>query len=199
MIDHRASHAAAAGQAGDPADSLDFDAVAADPGELQGALRRLGGQAHQLRATTHAADHFIGRGRDDDRNTGSWLVACALELAGELATELDAIDRSMRTAASSTAAPHIRGLRTRAHQLHAAARAADHYLDQDNPADRDTGSWLVACATGLASKLAFDFDDGVSSRRSAAAGGGTAGPADHDSASIRRLAAAAPLRDAPQG
>ena len=162
---------------------------------LRGTLRRLGGQAHQLRAATRAADHFIGCGRDEDRDTGSWLIACALDLATELASELDAVGRAQRAAATDDAlATQVQSLRKRAHQLQAATRAADHFLDQDHIADRDTGSWLIACAMGLAGKLASDLDDGIAPLSTPA----VHTVIDHqDSAMLRRVAAtAAPRRGA---
>jgi len=154
-------------------------------GSLRSTLRRLGGQAHQLRAATRAADHFIGCGREEDRNTGSWLIACALDIATDLAGELDAIGRSQRAAVNDdTPAQQVQALRKRAHQLQAATRAADHFLDQDHLADRETGSWLIACAMGLAGKLASDLDDGVSPMGTPAAQ-----PVidHHDSAMLRRV------------
>ena len=62
------------------------------------------------------------------------------------------------------------GLRVRAHQLHAATRAADHFLDQDTLDGRDTGGWLIATALGLAQKLAGEIDDSTlpATRRSGA-------------------------------
>jgi hypothetical protein len=56
-------------------------------------------------------------------------------------------------------------LRVRAHQLCAAARAADHFLDQDTREDRETGSWLVATAMGLANKLSSELDDSATPTR----------------------------------
>jgi hypothetical protein len=162
---------------------------------LRSTLRRLGGQAHQLRAATRAADHFIGCGRDEDRDTGSWLIACALDLATELAGELDAIGRAQRAAGTDDApAAQVQSLRKRAHQLQAATRAADHFLDQDHITDRDTGSWLIACAMGLAGKLASDLDDGIAPLSVPA----VQTVIDHqDSAMLRRVAAtAAPRRGA---
>jgi len=162
---------------------------------LRSTLRRLGGQAHQLRAATRAADHFIGCGRDEDRNTGSWLIACALDIATDLASELDALSRAQRAAATDDAlAQQVQALRKRAHQLQAATRAADHFLDQDHITDRDTGSWLIACAMGLAGKLASDLDDGVSPMSAPAA---QTVIDHHDSAMLRRVSAtAAPRRGA---
>ena len=40
----------------------------------------------------------------------------------------------------------ILAMRVRAHQLHAATRAADHFLDQSARDDQETGTWLVATA-----------------------------------------------------
>jgi hypothetical protein len=163
------------------------DVVAADSSP-RAALRRLGGLAHQLQAATRAADHFIACNRDDDRNTGSWLIACAVELAADLATELDDLGRTLRGAPADEAqAQQVQKLRKRAHQLHAAARAADHYLDQDHHTDRDTGSWLIACAMGLAGKLAGELDDGITPLGVPAAHGVID---HHDSAMLRRVVAA---------
>jgi hypothetical protein len=136
-----------------------------------------------------ARDHFIGCGREEDRNTGSWLIACALDLATDLAGELDAIGRAQRAASTDdTLAQQVQALRKRAHQLQAATRAADHFLDQDHITDRDTGSWLIACAMGLAGKLASDLDDGIAPLSAPAA---QSVIDHHDSAMLRRVAATA--------
>lgn len=136
-------------------------AFATDPVDQGPALwRGLGARAHQLRAATRAADHFNALGGREDRNTGSWLMSCALNLAGELADELDALARAMKDRRAETAAvQRVAALRKRAHELHAAARAADHFLDQDSPEDLDTGGWLIATARELATRLAGDIDD----------------------------------------
>ena len=55
----------------------------------------------------------------------------------------------------------VASVRVRAHQLHAAARAADRFLEQESQEDRETGSWLIACAQGLAVKLAAELDNSV--------------------------------------
>jgi hypothetical protein len=49
--------------------------------------------------------------------------------------------------------------------LQAAAKAADHFLDQEGGDFQDTGSWLIATASGLAGKLAADIDNAVTSAR----------------------------------
>lgn len=134
---------------------------ATDPADLGPALwRKLGGKAHQLRAATRAADHFNALDGREDRNTGSWLMSCALNLAGDLADDLDAVARAMKDRPTETAATQrVAALRRQAHELHAAARAADHFLDQDSPEDHDTGSWLIATARELAARLAGEIDD----------------------------------------
>lgn len=87
----------------------------------------------------------------------------------------------------------IAPLRVRAHQLHAAAKAADHFLDRDTREDQDTGSWMIAKANALAFKLADKMDDNVAGVRSAVKQKPPLEP--HDAALARRLAATtAPLR-----
>jgi hypothetical protein len=126
------------------------------------ALRQLGHQAHQLRAATRAADHYIARSTEADRNTGAWLMSCAVGLAEDLASDLDGLARSQREGPPDLQLQQrVARLRVRAHQLHAAAKAADHFLEQDTHEDRDTGSWLIATAQGLASRLAAEIDDGA--------------------------------------
>lgn len=126
-------------------------------------LRELGGQAYQLRAATRAADHFMAQGSEADRDTGSWLMNTAVSLAGEVASEIDGLARGLKDPPVDAAFTQaVQALRVRAHQLHAAARAADHFLDQEANEDKDTGSWLMACARGLAEKLAHEIDDGAS-------------------------------------
>jgi len=158
------------------------------------ALRQLGSRAHQLRAATRAADHFVALGVAEDRDTGSWLMSCAVGLAEELASDIDGIARSLKEAPADAAfSQSVQSLRVRAHQLHAAARAADHFLDLDSHDDRDTGSWLIACARGLADKLAAEIDDGASSMKRLP---GDASVIDApDAALVRRVAqATAPVR-----
>jgi hypothetical protein len=160
------------------------------------ALRQLGARAHQLRATTRAADHFMARDTDDDRNTGSWLMSSALVMAGELASDIDVLARTLREKpADATLQQTVSALRVRAHQLSAAARAADHFLDQDTNEDRDTGGWLIATAQGLAQKLASEIDDSSAPARRGPIDKSTIEP--HDAGLTRRMAAAtAPLRGA---
>ena len=79
-------------------------------------------------------------------------------------------------------------LRTRAHQLHAATRAADHFLEQDNNVDRSTGSWLIACALGLAEKLANELEELANGMRRPSVEG--------EIASLRRGGPTAALRSA---
>lgn len=140
--------------------------VADSDTDAQQALRALGARAHQLRAATRAADHYNAQDSSDDRNTGSWLMSCALGLSLDLANDIDSVARSLKDRPIDTVTLHrVSGLRVRAHQLHAAAKAADHFLDQDSHEDRDTGSWLIATASGLAQKLAAEIDDGVNVTR----------------------------------
>ena len=126
------------------------------------ALRRLGARAHQLRAATRAADHFSQQDTDEDRGTASWLMSCALGLAAELASDIDGLARGLRESSADTALQRgVASVRVRAHQLHAASRAADRFLEQESLEDRETGSWLIACAHGLAGKLAAELDNSV--------------------------------------
>jgi len=123
-------------------------------------LRQLGARAHQLRAATRAADHFVALGTAEDADTGSWLMSCAVGMAAETAADIDGLARSLREAPADAAfAQMVQKLRVKSHELHAAARAADHFLDADEREDREAGSWLIACARGLAEKLAAGLDD----------------------------------------
>ena len=134
------------------------------------ALRRLGSRAHQLRAALRAADHYNSQDQADDRNTGSWLTSSAVTLAEDLAADIDSLVRSVKEGAAESALQQaVAAARVRAHQLNASARAADHFLDQDNPDDRETGSWLIAGALSLAEKLAAELDDSVAPARKLAA------------------------------
>jgi hypothetical protein len=126
------------------------------------SLRRLGALAHQTRASLRAADRFVTQGSPEDRDSASWLVCTALELAREVADELDGLAKGLREAGSDAARQQaLAPWRKIAHQLHAACRAADVYLEQDSRDDQDTGTWLVASALGLADRLAGALDDGV--------------------------------------
>lgn len=160
------------------------------------ALRQFGARAHQLRATTRAADHFMGRDTAEDRDTGSWLMSSALVMAGELASDVDGLARGLRERTADSALQQtVSALRVRAHQLHAAARAADHFLDQDSHEDRDTGGWLIAAAQGLALKLASEIDDSATPARRSLVDKSRIEP--HDAALTRRMAAAtSPVRGA---
>ncbi len=158
----------------------------------QHSLRELGARAHQLRAATRAADHFTARGDERDTHTGTWLMSCALALANDLAADVDALARSLRDTPDPALQPVVAALRVRVHQLHAAARAADHYLEQDTPDDRETGSWLIATALGLANRLVETIDDSTAAPRRA--GGehlSVREPLEpHDAKAARRIAAA---------
>ena len=155
----------------------------------QKALRQLGARAHQLRAATRAADHFNALDTAEDRNTGSWLMSSALVLAADVASDLDSLARTIKERpADASLRQAVASLRVRAHQLHAAARAADHFLDQDTREDHDTGSWLIATALTLAHKLASEMDDStVPTKRGA---NEAADIEAHDPVVTRRMAAA---------
>jgi hypothetical protein len=160
-------------------------------------LRSMGARAHQLRSSVTAADRFIARDATQDRDTGSWLISAATAMASELTADIDNLARSLRDRPADAAVLQIvSAVRVRAHQLSAATRAADHFLDQETREDRDTGSWLVATALGLAQKLAEEIEDGASSGRRAGADKGQI--ETHDAALARRVTAATatPLRGA---
>ncbi len=153
------------------------------------ALRQLGARAHQLRAATRAADHFNARDTAEDLNTGSWLMSSVLVLAADVAADLDSLARTIKERpADANLRQAVANLRVRAHQLHAAARAADHFLDQDTREDKETGGWLVATALTLADKLTSEIDDStVPARR----GGQQAADVEaHDPVVARRVTAA---------
>jgi hypothetical protein len=157
-------------------------------------MRQLGGRAYQLLAAARAADHFIAQESVEDRDTGSWLIACAVGLAEELAADLDGMAKNLKPAPGDAAhAQAFQKLRARAHQLHAATRAADHFLEQDNSVDRSTGSWLIACALGLADKLANELEDLANNMRRAP---GDVALYPNDSAAGRRSGTTSPLRSA---
>jgi hypothetical protein len=133
------------------------------------SLRRLGGLAHQTRASLRAADRFVTTGSAEDRDSASWLVCTAVELAREVADELDGLARGLREAGTDASRQQaLAPWRKVAHQLHAACRAADVYLEQESRDDRDTGTWLVASALALADRLAGALDDGVGAWAAAA-------------------------------
>lgn len=167
-----------------------------DSTDTSHVLRQLGARAHQLRATTRAADHYNAQDQPADRDTGSWLMSSSVGLAAELAADLDALARTIKERQADAALlTRLSPLRVRAHQLHAAAKAADHFLDQDSREDQDTGSWLIATAQALAVKLAEEMDDSVPGVRREGLNKAAVEP--HDPALSRRVAAAtAPLRGA---
>jgi hypothetical protein len=139
---------AAAANSGGPAD------------EAYQLLRKLAGMGYQLRASLVGGDRFLAQDKTDDQDTGVWLISCALMLAEEITGEIDGLAKQWKPRPSEPAlAASLVRLRTRAHQLHAAVRAADHFLDQDSAEDNTNGSWLVACALGLADKLASETED----------------------------------------
>lgn len=178
-----------------PADEAAKAAATAKPADTYPMLRQLGGRAYQLLAAARAADHFVAQESDEDRNTGSWLISCAVGLAEELSADLDTLGRNLKAGgADASTASGLQKVRARSHQLHAATRAADHFLEQDNSVDRSTGSWLIACALGLADKLANELEDLANGMRRAP---GDVVPVPGDVASIRRGSGpAAPLRPA---
>lgn len=153
--------------------------------------RTLGTRAHQMRALTRAADHYLATG-DGGRHTACWLISGACELSVDAASELDALAHSLREAGvDASRMQQVQRLRVRAHRLQAMLHAADHFLEQDAAEDADTGSWLVSCAVGGAKQFASEIDDcsplveRVESRR--------APPVDvvdaHEAALQRRVAA----------
>ena len=131
----------------------------------QQTLRHLGALAHQARATLRAADRFVTQGDAPAVDTASWLVCTAVELAQEVAGELDGLARGLReTGAEGQQLQALAPSRRAAHQLHAACRAADLFLEQESREDRDAGTWLVASARALADRLTTALDDGVGAR-----------------------------------
>lgn len=145
-------------------DHAEAGALRAEPHpELrQQALRQLGALAHQARATLRAADRFVTQGPSPDTDTANWLVSTAVDLAHEVAQELDVLARGLREAGGDPLLLQaLAPWRRSAHQLHAACRAADLFLEQESRDDRDTGAWLVASARTLADRLAAALDDGV--------------------------------------
>ena len=152
-------------------------------------MRQLGQRAHQLRAATRAAEHFSAQGNEADRNTGSWLMSCAVDMAGDLAGEVDALSRMLKEQAADVMFKQtVSLLRVRAHQVHAAARAADHFLDGESAEDQDTGAWLVSTAFTLAKQLAAEVDDGTTPLRRPAVDKASIEP--HDAVLARRVAQA---------
>lgn len=137
--------------------------AAADPNALrQQALRQLGALAHQTRASLRAADRFVTQDGPQDTATANWLVCTAVDLAHEVAQELDGLARGLReTGTEATRLQAMAPWRRMAHQLHAACRAADMFLEQETRDDQDTGTWLVASARNLADRLAASLDDGI--------------------------------------
>lgn len=154
-------------------------------------LRQLGARAHQLRASLRAADQFNGNDDERDRDTAAWLVSGALSLAEDLTTEFDGLARAGKDKSTEPALQaRLAALRVRAHQLLAAARAADRFLERDSREDRETGGWLVATAFGLADKLAAETDDAVLPARKGAEKIDKAAIEPHDPTFMRRLAQA---------
>jgi hypothetical protein len=161
--------------------------------DVYAALRRLAGVGYQLRAALRGGDRFLALDANDDHNTGVWLISCAVTLAEDVKTDLDGLARGWKPRPSEAqVAAALHKLRTRAHQLHAATRAADHFLDQDSSDDRSTGSWLVACALGLAEKLAGEAEDLASAMKRSIGDG--AQPVDANAARRTAAAGSAPLR-----
>jgi hypothetical protein len=153
-------------------------------------LRALGGQAHQIRAAFRAADHFNTQASGDANNTGSWLISSAVELAQDVTADIDSLARSLKErSADAGLQQRVAALRVRAHQLCAAARAADHFLDQDTSEDRETGSWLVATAMALANKLSSELDDSATPTRRAPVDKAAQEP--QDATTTRRMASTA--------
>jgi hypothetical protein len=151
-------------------------------------LRGLAGRAYQLRAAARGANHFLTRPAQADRDTGAWLVNTAVDQALDIASELDGLARSLRDGSPDPAlAQPVPRLRARAHQLLSAARAADHFLDQESSDDRETGGWLIVTTLSLAGKLAAELDDLASTLQRSA--NDSVIDADH-AAVVRRAGAA---------
>jgi hypothetical protein len=159
---------------------------------LAGQLRTLGSRAHQVHAATRAADHYLALDTGNERDTGNWLLASAVSLAQELALDLDGLARTLKDRQADAALQtRMASLRARAHQLHAAAKAADRFLEQDNRDDHDTGGWLVPLAQTLAAKLAAEVDDMLTAARRPAPGKAErTSPEAHDPELARRISAA---------
>ncbi len=127
-------------------------------------MRSHGGRAHQLRTSLHAADHYLARGRKDERGddpaTAIWLVSCSLNLAAELSTGLHRLNKRLRAEQiNPELRPAVSTMRRQACQLHAMARATAHFLAQPSRNDNEVGSWLIVTARSLAISLATDIDD----------------------------------------
>lgn len=158
--EHRAATATFPGTGDGSATTLATGSGKPAAGETYPMMRQLGGRAYQLLAATRAADHFIAQESDEDRDTGSWLISTAVTLAEEMASDIDGLAKNIRASANDSSLSHgFQKLRARAHQLYAATRAADHFLEQESNVDRSTGSWLIACALGLADKLANELEE----------------------------------------
>jgi hypothetical protein len=89
------------------------------------ALNKLRMRAHQLQASTRAADHFLDQDNNEDRTNGSWLVASALKLADKLAGESEDLASSLkRGSVSSEPAAVVSGPEAAVRRAAAAAAAA---------------------------------------------------------------------------
>lgn len=69
------------------------------------ALHKLRMRAHQLQASTRAADHFLDQDSSDDRANGSWLVASALNLSDKLAGETEDLASALKRGSSAASEP----------------------------------------------------------------------------------------------
>jgi hypothetical protein len=67
---------------------------------LVGALEKMRIQTHQVHASVRGAEHFIVVESGEDRETGGWLIATALNLAQGLASELDDLASSLKRSAN---------------------------------------------------------------------------------------------------
>ena len=135
------------------------------PDADQKTLRQLGALAHQARAALRAADRFVAQDHGQAMEIAGWLVCTAMDLAHEVAEDIENMARDLSV--SSSPAQQLDALapvRRAAHQLHAACRAADLFLEQDSSQDRDAGTWLIASARTLADRLTAALDDQVSAR-----------------------------------
>ena len=141
------------------------DVYPVHPDADQKTLRQLGALAHQARAALRAADRFVAQDHGQSTEIAGWLVCTAMELAHEVAEDVESLAQDLGT--NSTPGQQLEALapvRRAAHQLHAACRAADLFLEQDSSQDRDAGTWLIASARTLADRLTAALDDQVSAR-----------------------------------
>ena len=118
-------------------------------------------------------------------------MSCSVGLAAELASDIDSLARVLRESSADTALQRgVAAFRAHAHQLHAAARAADCFLELESTEDRETGSWLITCANGLAGRLAAELDNSIVPTSRGSVDKTLVEP--HDPRLVRSMAAAMP-------